>query len=132
MCRFMREEMLFCCSCCAFSFTSWKGGKNYLVGRRGKRFYVFPPVGFADVVERAWGEYVPPEKLGEFLSGKTGCETEHLCVACFRPSFFNAEIDPVRCRRCGCSDLLVVSSLEGRSCPKCREGIMTVQAAKQD
>jgi DNA-directed RNA polymerase subunit RPC12/RpoP len=118
------------CGRCGFRVESWDDGNPYLMNAAGKRHHYYHPGGPSDIM-RLYQELTgAPEDwsaLETYSHTHGGIEGDYLCQHCGRQTRRDPARDVLRCTGCKRMALLPCEDLEGKPCPKCRQGVFTGQ-----
>ncbi len=121
----MAQCTRFTCSHCAFGIDSWDDGNPYFADAAGKRHYFYHPGG--ESAMRAYYQVetallMETKTFAEFAQERSGNEGDWLCENCGRQTQRDPRRDSMRCSGCKQETLIANSRLEGRPCPKCKNG----------
>lgn len=118
----------FICSHCRHEITVSDEGHPYLRDAAGKRHSFYHPLE-SRVTEPLFRKetgldcHKDRKAFEAFLRERGGAEEDHLCLHCGRMTRRDGNGETMRCTRCKRAALVKCWDLEGRPCPKCREGV---------
>ncbi|MFO0915332.1 MAG: hypothetical protein U0795_20390 [Pirellulales bacterium] len=101
----MALVMHFVCSRCRFDVEAWEIGRPYFVDENGQK------------------EYIPhPTPIPLELRPRVRLEGDFLCLGCAKV-LRRDQGDTSPCPRCRGIDVLEATELEGKTCPRCHQGV---------
>jgi len=116
------------CGHCQFRVESRDYGNLYLMDAAGKRHYYCLPNGPGEemrLYQRLTGAGEDYAGLEAYYQSHGGNEGDYLCMSCGRQTRRDPARDALRCTGCKRMTLLHSAELEGKPCPKCRQGVFT-------
>lgn len=117
------------CSQCRFKIIACDDGNPYILDDNGTKHFCCHPGEMDTIMEvvqaSSVGRTLSGEALESFIQSRRGNLGEFLCLDCGRR--FKAETEraprPPVCTRCGSTNVCSSVEIDGRTCPKCRQGI---------
>jgi len=124
----MAARYKFACTRCDYSVGIWDEGNPYARDWRGRRWFIYHPNYFEQVVDkyaRAEGRFISEEEAKQLLN-HSGNASEHVCLECGHITWIDPRCDELRCWWC---DGTVVKglALAGQPCPRCKQGTIENQ-----
>lgn len=65
-----------------------------------------------------------PEEVRKKIEENVGMMLQHICLECLSETFIDLKREKLKCSNCGSANLMYVTELEGKLCPKCKLGII--------
>lgn len=124
----MAEGFTYVCTHCKFSLVAWDDGNPYFLSDNGKPQFFYHPSGesqLQEYIEQSEGRYLTGSDLEGFLADRTGNMSDMLCLDCGMEFRVDLDRKEAICNSKTCESANVVSfmKLEGKQCPKCKEGV---------
>ncbi len=119
------------CTKCDYAVEIWDEGNPYARDWRGRRWFIYHPSRFEDVViHYAHTERRPiSQEEAEILLEHGGNAPEHVCLECGRITWIDPRYDALECWWCG-GAVVEGFALAGQTCPRCKQGVIENRGIK--
>lgn len=122
----------FTCNHCGYAIEVANDGHPYLRDAAGKKHYFYHP-GESSVMEPLFKKETGLDRWGNreafdaFVRERCGSERECLCLSCGQVSRRDSELkcSDITCEKCDRAALVECWELDGKSCPKCGDGVFS-------
>ncbi|MDP8306153.1 MAG: hypothetical protein RAO75_06585 [Candidatus Chlorobium antarcticum] len=110
------------CSSCYFRLGVFtENGSMYVTDDKGKRIVCRHPLEDKEVY-RVLGQ----DASQELVRQRTGMRHSWLCMDCLKDSLLDIDKDGRSCQHCGSANGALFSELQGRTCPSCGKGKLSI------